>query len=260
MHFENLLVESSEAVATVRINRPERLNALNRATLVELDQFFAHAEQDSGIRAIILTGAGNKAFAAGADITEFNQLGASQARQFSALGQRLMNRVHHLEKPVIALINGYALGGGLELALACHLRVAAESARLGLPEIKLGVLPGFGGTQRLGRLAGSAIALELALTGEPIAAARAAALGIVNRCVPDDRLHEQGLELATRLANSAPEAVRGILQAVQLGMQGSLESGLALETARFAICCATEDMREGTAAFLEKRPARFTGN
>jgi len=259
MASENILVDIRSGVCTLTVNRPDKLNALNRQTLLDLDAAFLRAERDDSIRVLVLTGAGDRAFVAGADIGEIRDLSAVDARAFSALGQRVMSRIQNLEKPVIAAINGYALGGGLELALGCHLRIAAEGARVGLPEIKLGIMPGFGGTQRLLRLTGTTRALELILTGEPITAERAETLGMINQVVGADVLESTVEELAQTLAAAAPEAVRGILQAVNKGADMDLESGLALETARFALCCATDDMREGTSAFLEKRAPKFTG-
>lgn len=259
MDFENLNIDSDGPVARVIVDRPERLNALNHATIRELDQAFDALGADSQVRVIVLTGAGDKAFVAGADITEIRDQTPAEARHFSQAGQNLMSRIGNLETPVIAAINGYALGGGLELALACHLRIAADTAKLGLPEIKLGIMPGFGGSQRLARLIGSARALEMMLTGDPVSASTALDYGIVNHVVSADQLHDTIEERAAALAQAAPEAVRGILQAVRLGLDGPLEAGLALETARFAVCCATEDMKEGTGAFLEKRAPKFSG-
>ncbi len=259
MSFHNLLISDADGIRTITINRPEKLNALNRKTLTELAAAMQAAADDDSVRVIVMTGAGDKAFVAGADIGEIREQSAIQARRFAAYGQQLMSSIQHLEKPVIAAINGFALGGGMELALACHLRIAADSARLGLPEIKLGIMPGFGGTQRLLRLVGTTRALEITLTGEPISAARAAKLGIVNSVVSTDELTPAVTAMATRLAAQAPEAVRGILQAIQRGAETDLETGLALETARFALCCATEDMQEGTSAFLEKRKPMFRG-
>ncbi|MEM7053347.1 MAG: enoyl-CoA hydratase-related protein [Pseudomonadota bacterium] len=259
MKFEHLQIETDGPVCTVTVHRPDKLNALNRATLNELDQAFRSLQNTPEIRAIIVTGAGDKAFVAGADIREINQLNAVQARAFADYGQRVFSQIEQCSKPVIAAINGFALGGGLELALACHLRLASDKAKLGLPEIKLGIMPGFGGTQRLARLIGKAKALELMLTGEPMDAVQAQTQGLVNQVIAADELINQTEALAAKLAASAAESVRGILQSVQLGLEGSLENGLALEAARFAVCCTTEDMQEGTTAFLEKRPAQFKG-
>ncbi len=257
MDYQYLLVDTTARVATITINRPDALNALNRALLIELDQAFADLAEDRNTRVIVLTGAGPKAFVAGADINEISSLDPIQAHAFAAQGQRIFSRIEHTPKPVIAAINGFALGGGLELALACHLRLASDNARLGLPEIKLGVIPGFGGTQRLPRLVGKAKALELMLTGTPVEAQQAHELGLVNQLVPAEELAATAATLARQLAASPVESVRGILQSVQSGLESSLDQGLALEAARFALCCATEDMQEGTTAFLEKRPAQF---
>ncbi len=259
MSFENLSVVTRGGVHTITVKRPSRLNALNRQTLQELYGAIIDASGDDKVRVIVLTGAGDKAFVAGADITEIQEQSPLEARSFSQFGQNLMTMIQSLDKPVIAAINGFALGGGLELALACHLRVATSNARLGLPEIKLGIMPGFGGTQRLVRLVGTTRALEMTLGGEPISADRAYELGLVNRVVAPDELEQAVKDLATPLVMAAPEAVRGILQATLQGAEINLEAGLALETARFALCCATQDMQEGTSAFLEKRTPEFTG-
>lgn len=254
-----VLVSDEGPVRTITVNRPDKLNALDAPTLEALDQAFAAAGDDAAVRVVVLTGAGPKAFVAGADIGGMATLPATAGRDFAVLGQRLMSRIERLPKPVLAAINGFALGGGLELAMACHLRVAAETARLGQPEIKLGLIPGFGGTQRLLRLAGRAAALELCLLGEPIDAARALQLGVVNRVVPAERLREEVDTLARQLATAAPLALRAILDTVLVGGESALDQGLQFETAQFALMFATEDMREGTGAFLERRPARFQG-
>ncbi|MFU8830675.1 MAG: enoyl-CoA hydratase/isomerase family protein [Wenzhouxiangella sp.] len=259
MSFENLSVVTRGGIHTITVKRPSKLNALNRQTLQELYGAIIDASGDDKVRVIVLTGAGDKAFVAGADITEIQEQSPLEARSFSQFGQNLMTMIQSLDKPVIAAINGFALGGGLELALACHLRVASANARLGLPEIKLGIMPGFGGTQRLVRLVGTTRALEMTLGGEPISADRAYELGLVNRVVAPEELEQAVKDLATPLVKAAPEAVRGILQATLQGAEINLEAGLALETARFALCCATQDMQEGTSAFLEKRTPEFTG-
>ncbi len=259
MSFENLSVVTRGGVHTITVKRPNKLNALNRQTLQELYAAIIDASGDDKVRAIVLTGSGDKAFVAGADINEIREQSAIEARQFSEFGQNLMSMIQSLDKPVIAAINGFALGGGMELALACHLRIATTNARLGLPEIKLGIMPGFGGTQRLVRLVGSTRALELALSGEPISAERAESMGLVNRVVEPDALETAIAEITRPLVKAAPEAVRGILQATLQGSEVSLEAGLSLETARFALCCSTEDMLEGTSAFLEKRAPEFKG-
>ncbi|CAD2245643.1 enoyl-CoA hydratase-related protein [Xanthomonas arboricola] len=252
-----ILIADHASVRTITVNRPDKLNALNQETLRALDNAFAEAASADDIRVVILTGAGPKAFVAGADIAEMRNLSAMQGREFSLLGQQLMRRIERMPKPVIAMVNGFALGGGLELAMACHLRIAASSARLGQPEINLGLIPGFGGTQRLLRLTGRAAALELCLLGLPIDAARAFQLGLVNRVVEPEALQDETLALAQRLAAAAPLALRGILDAVVFGGECAIEEGLQLEAAQFALLFASDDMREGTGAFLEKRPAHF---
>jgi enoyl-CoA hydratase len=259
MGFRNLLSEDLGAVRRLTINRPDKLNALNRETLGELDLAFAQAAADDAVRVVVLRGAGEKAFVAGADIAELAALSPVQARDFSRAGQNMMLRVEHLGKPAIAQIGGFALGGGMELAMCCHLRVASEKARFGQPEINLGVLPGFGGTQRLLRLAGRGAALELCLTGAQIDAARAYALGLVTRVVAPDALESETLALAEQLAAAAPQALRGILDAVIVGGECGLQQGLDYETQAFAVCTSTDDMREGTRAFLERRKPVFTG-
>lgn len=259
MEQTTLAIEDLGAVRSIRVNRPEKLNALNRQTVAELHDAFAAAAADAGVRAVLLSGSGEKAFVAGADITELASLSPVEARDFSRSGQALMLAIEHLGKPVVAAINGFALGGGMELAMSCHLRIAADNARLGQPEVNLGLIPGFGGTQRLLRLAGRGAALELCLTGDPIDATRAHALGLVHRVVPAAELRELALALAQKLAASAPEALRGVLDAVIVGGECGLQQGLDYETQAFAVCCATEDMREGTRAFLERRKAVFVG-
>lgn len=244
-------------IRTVTVQRPEKLNALNGETLRALAAAFEQAAQDPAVRVVILTGAGPKAFVAGADISEMNTLSAVEGRDFSLLGQRLMRQIERMPKPVIARVNGFALGGGLELAMACHLRIAADTARLGQPEITLGLIPGFGGSQRLLRLCGRAAALELCLLGTPIDAARALQLGLVNEVASADDLDARVAGLAERLANAAPLAVRALLDAVHVGGECSLESGLEYESAQFGLLFATQDMREGTSAFLERRAALF---
>ncbi|MFC0152088.1 enoyl-CoA hydratase/isomerase family protein [Xanthomonas dyei] len=257
MSNDVILIADYASVRTITVNRPDKLNALNRDTMLALDQAFVDAENADDVRVVVLTGAGPKSFVAGADIAEMSALSAMDGREFSLVGQRLMRRIERMPKPVIGMINGFALGGGLELAMACHLRIAASTARLGQPEINLGLIPGFGGTQRLLRLTGRAAALELCLLGMPIDAARALQLGLVNRVVELDALQEETQTLAQRLASAAPLALRGILDAVVFGGECGIEEGLQLETAQFALLFASEDMREGTRAFLDKRPAQF---
>ena len=254
-----LQIDTAHGVRTIRINRPDKLNALNAATLDALDAAFADADADAAVRAVVLTGAGPKAFVAGADIAEMNGLTPVQGRDFSLRGTRMMRRVEKLSKPVIAMVNGFALGGGLELAMCCHLRIAADTAKVGQPEINLGLIPGFGGSQRLLRLCGRAATLELCLTGAPVTAERALQLGIVNRIVPAAELEAETMKLAAQLASAAPLALRGMLDCVNIGGECGIEEGLEYESAQFGLMFATEDMREGTSAFLEKRKPAFTG-
>ncbi len=254
-----LLIDTADGVRTIRVNRPDKLNALNAATLDALDAAFADAATDDAVRGVVLTGSGPKAFVAGADIAEMNALTPVQGRDFSLRGTRMMRRVEKLPKPVIAMVNGFALGGGLELAMCCHLRIAADTAKVGQPEINLGLIPGFGGTQRLLRLCGRAATLELCLTGTPVTAERALQLGIVNRVVPAADLEAETMKLAAQLASSAPLALRGMLDCVNVGGECGIEEGLEYEAAQFGLVFSTDDMREGTSAFLEKRKPSFDG-
>ncbi len=259
MPYENLLIENLGAVRRITVNRPDKLNALNHQTLAELATAFREAGRDESVRVVILRGAGEKAFVAGADISELAQLSPVQARDFARHGQETMWTVEHLGKPVIAQIGGYALGGGMELAMACHLRYASEKARFGQPEINLGILPGFGGTQRLLRLTGRGAALELCLTGAQITAQRAYELNLVNRVLPPEELESATLALAEQLAAFSPEALRGNLDAIVVGGEADLATALDYEAQAFATAAATEDFREGTRAFLERRKAVFSG-
>ena len=254
-----LLTSDRGAIRVITVNRPDKLNALNAATLDALDAAFRAADADPAVRVVVLTGAGPKAFVAGADIAEMNTLSPVEGRDFSLRGQRMMRRVETLSKPVIAMVNGFALGGGLELAMCCHLRIAGDNAKLGQPEVNLGLIPGFGGSQRLLRLAGRAATLELCLTGAPVDAARALQLGIVNRLVPAAELESQVMALAGQLAESAPLALRGVLDCVNHGGECGIEEGLAYEAAQFGLMFSTGDMREGTTAFLERRKPAFEG-
>lgn len=260
MDYQNLLVSDRGAVRTITINRPDKLNALNLATLQELDTAFRAAREDAAVRVVVLAGSGEKAFVAGADIAELAALSPIQAQAFSRAGQNLMRAMERQTKPVIARIQGFALGGGMELAMSCHLRIASEKARLGQPEINLGVIPGFGGTQRLTRLAGRSAALELCLLGQPIDAARALALGVLTRVVAPDALDAEVTAVADQLAASAPIAMAGILDAITLGADCALDPALEFETQAFALCCSSADMKEGTQAFLQKRKAVFSGS
>lgn len=254
-----VLIADAGAIRHITVNRPDKLNALNTATIATLTEAFQAAEVDPQVRVVVLTGAGPKAFVAGADISEMADLGAMAGRDFGLRGQTLMRTIETCTKPVIARVNGFALGGGLELAMACHLRIASDNARLGQPEINLGLIPGFGGTQRLLRLAGRAATLELCMLGAPISASRALQLGVVNEVVPADELDARVTAVAEQLARSAPLALRGVLEAVIHGGECSLGEGLQFEGAQFGLMFATEDMREGTAAFLGKRKPQFAG-
>ena len=254
-----LAISDQGAVRRLTINRPDKLNALDSATLDALLAAFESAASDATVRVVILTGAGPKAFVAGADIAEMADLRPTDGRDFSLRGQRLMRRIETMPKPVVAMVNGFALGGGLELAMACHLRIAADTAKLGQPEINLGLIPGFGGTQRLLRLAGRSATLELCLLGAPIDATRAAQLGIVTRVVAAAELEADTLKIAEQLAHAAPLALRGTLDAVNVGGECGIEEGLQYETAQFGLMFSTDDMREGTRAFLERRKPVFNG-
>jgi enoyl-CoA hydratase len=257
--MENLRVESDGIIARVTLDRPAKLNALNLATLAELQRAFAELRSLPELRVVILTGAGEKAFAAGADVSELAALDAVRAREVSQAGNEVFLEIERFPHPVIAAINGFALGGGLELAMACTIRIASDNAKLGQPEVKLGLTPGYGGTQRLARLIGQGRALEMILSGDPISAQEAHRLGLVNRVVAPAELAATVTELATKIAANAPLAVTYCLEAVRRGAEMGLEEGLALEATLFALSCATEDMKEGTGAFLAKRPAVFKG-
>ncbi|HET9784866.1 MAG TPA: enoyl-CoA hydratase-related protein [Terriglobales bacterium] len=246
-------------LARVTINRPAKLNALTRATLDDLRRVFEHLRTVDDLRAVILTGAGEKAFAAGADISEIAALDALAARQFSQAGNALFRAIELFPVPVLCAVNGFALGGGCELAMACTLRIASDNAYLGQPEVKLGLIPGYGGTQRLARLIGRGPALEILLGGDPITAAEALRLGLVNHVVPQAELLPTVEALARRIAANAPRAVEFCLDAVRRGLDMSLEEGLAFEASLFALSCSTDDMKEGTRAFLEKRAPQFHG-
>ena len=254
-----VLVADADGIRRITVNRPDKLNALNAATLDALQAAFDAAVTDDAVRVVVLTGAGPKAFVAGADIAEMADLRPTEGRDFSLRGQRLMRSIETLPKPVVAMVNGFALGGGLELAMGCHLRIAADTAKVGQPEIGLGLIPGFGGSQRLLRLAGRAATLELCLLGAPVTAERALQLGIVNRVVPAAELEAETLKVATQLAASAPLALRATLDVVNIGGECGIEEGLQYETAQFGLMFATDDMREGTRAFMERRKPSFTG-
>jgi len=259
MAYDNLLFEVKRADAPLTFNRPNVLNALNRKTMDELGDCLNKVRADDAIRVLILTGAGEKAFIAGADINELSQQTPVNGREFTLYGQEIIHRLETLGKPAIAAINGFALGGGCEVALACTLRIASRNAKLGQPEVKLGIIPGYGGSQRLPRLCGKGVAHELILTGEMITAEEALRVGLVNRVVEPGELLATAEAIAKKIIANAPMAVQYSLEAVERGMEMPQEEGLYLEATLFGLCCATQDMREGTRAFLEKRPPKFEG-
>ena len=260
MSWNNLLfVCPEDGIAILTANRPSKLNALNGEMLGELDQAITLVETDNSIRGLIVTGAGEKAFVAGADIQELAVATALEAQSLALRGQRVFRRLETLNKPTIAAINGFALGGGLELAMACTIRIAANNAKMGQPEVKLGIPPGYGGTQRLPRLVGHGRAMEMLLTGDPIDAQEAFRIGLVNRVTEPSALMETARELMRKILANAPVACSLTMQAVDVGLNSGLEVGLQFEAAAFGLAASTEDKREGTAAFLEKRKANFIG-
>jgi enoyl-CoA hydratase len=259
MNLENLLIERDEAVATLTINRPKVLNALNMETLDELRRAILELKHDDGVRAIVITGAGEKSFIAGADINELAVQSPVTGREHAIRGQHVLDLIEHMGKPVIAAINGYALGGGCELAMACTIRIAADTARLGQPEINLGIVPGYAGTQRLARIVGRGRALELLLTGDQITAQEAHRLGLVNRVVPAADLLREAKAFAATLAAKAPIAIRYILESVHKGLEMPFPQAQIFEATLFGLVASTDDMREGTKAFLEKRKPTFQG-
>jgi len=257
--LENVLYERRGDIAYVTVNRPKMLNALNTSTWADLDAAFDHARADDAVRGVVLTGAGDKAFIAGADITELAHLSAVDAERSSRVGQIVLDHIENLGKPVVAAINGFALGGGCETALACTLRIAVETAQFGQPEVKLGLLPGGGGTQRLPRLIGKGRALQLILSGEMVGAREAYRIGLVNEIVSATDLIPRAEAILSGIAANAPVAVKFALSAVNRGLETSQSEGLALEAAYFGLCAATEDKTEGTGAFIEKRAPQFRG-
>lgn len=259
LKLENVLYEKKDQIAYVTLNRPKVLNALNQETWQDLRAAFDTARQDEEVRGVILTGSGDKAFIAGADISELSRLNAVQAENSSSNGQAVLSLIENLGKPVIAAINGFALGGGCETAMACTIRIASESAKFGQPEVKLGVLPGGGGTQRLPRLVGRGRALQLILTGEIINAQEAYRIGLVNEVVPATSLVARAETVLKQIFSNAPIAVKYSLEAVNKGLETSQAEGFALEASFFGLCAGTEDKKEGTSAFLAKRAPKFQG-
>ena len=259
MAYENLLYEKKNQIGYITFNRPKVLNALNRRTVEELEQCLTAARDDAEVRVLILTGAGEKAFVAGADINELAQRTPLDGADFSLFGQRVFHMLETLGKPSIAAINGFALGGGCELAMACTIRLASKAARIGQPEVKLGILPGYGGSQRLPRLCGKGVAHELILTGEMISAEEALRIGLVNHVTEQAELMAAAESMARKIIANAPLAVKFSMEAIERGTEMTQEEGLFLEAKLFGLCCATDDMREGTRAFIEKRAAQFKG-
>jgi enoyl-CoA hydratase len=257
--FETLTCNIEDQVALVTLNRPQVLNALNHQVFSDLKELFSQLADDPAVRVILLTGSGEKAFAAGADIGELTRLDRAMGQSLSQRGQAIFRQIETCGKPVIALLNGFTLGGGCELALACTLRIASSTAQIGLPEVRLGLIPGYGGTQRLARLIGPSAALKLLLTGERVDAAEALRLGLVDEVVPSDQLLARGRQLAQSILQVAPLAVTACLEAVHEGADRDLDSALRLESRIFGKLCETADAAEGTRAFLEKRPAHWTG-
>ena len=259
MEYENLLTKKEGGVGWIIINRPDKLNALNRGTIKELYKAFLSFKEDTEVKAIILSGSGEKAFVAGADISELARLDFTTGKKYVLEGQELTKLIENFNKPVIAAINGYALGGGTELALACHMRIASENAKMGQPEVKLGLIPGFGGTQRLARLVGKGKAMELVLSGKRIDAQEALRIGLVNQVVSLEDLFPTCEALAREIIANGPLAVEYGIEDVNKGLDQTLEKGLLLEAELFGKACGTEDSKEGTMAFLEKRKAKFQG-
>ncbi|WP_297693369.1 enoyl-CoA hydratase-related protein [uncultured Eudoraea sp.] len=259
MNFENVLIELNDSLATVIINRPKKLNALNRATIKDLSKAFKTLNKDKTIRAIILTGSGEKAFVAGADISEFANYSVKEGKELAANGQKsLFDLIENLGTPVIAAINGFALGGGLELAMSCHFRIASNNAKMGLPEVSLGVIPGYGGTQRLPQLIGKGMALELIMTAGMINAEKALSYGLVNYVVPQEELLSLCTKMASKITNNSPVAISYAIKAVNAGFKNNAK-GFETEINAFGSCFGTADFKEGTTAFIEKRKADFPG-
>lgn len=258
MDYKNLLVSIKDSIALVTINRPDKLNALNRETIDELKDLILHIKHEHSIHVVIITGSGAKAFVAGADISELNKLDLLSGKEFAERGQEVFNLIENLEKPVIAAVNGFALGGGCELALACHIRLASDNAKFGQPEVNLGVIPGYGGTQRLTRLINSGRAMEYILTGDMIDAHEALRIGLVNHVYQSAELIDKAMELAGKISVKPQVAVRMAVKAVVSCDELHEKEGLNLEASLFAVCCGSDDFKEGTSAFLEKRKANFS--
>jgi enoyl-CoA hydratase len=257
--MDNVRTETKDGILVITIDRPKVLNALNAQTVAEIGQAFDAAREDASVKAVILTGGGEKAFVAGADIRELAEMTPVTGKEIAQKGQRVFRAIERFPKPVIAAVNGFALGGGCELALACHIRIASDKAQLGLPEVTLGIIPGYGGTQRMARLLGKGKALELILTGDRIKAEEALRIGLVNKVVPAEELMTAAEEMARTIASRGPLAVRAAIEAVMSGSDMPFEEGQLLEATLFGLLASTEDMKEGMGAFLEKRAADFKG-
>ncbi len=258
MEYKNILITVTDNIAIVTLNRPDKLNALNHETLQEIKLVFEKLKSDDNIFIIIVTGSGEKAFVAGADISEINRLNMLDGKKFAEFGQSVFSLIEKFEKPVIAAVNGFALGGGCELALACHIRIASDNAKFGQPEVNLGIIPGYGGTQRLTRLINSGRAAEMILTADMIDAHEALRIGLVNKVYPQSELQSKALEMAAKIASKGQQAIRLALKAVKVVDEVSLKEGQNMEASLFALCCGTDDFQEGTKAFLEKRKPSFS--
>lgn len=257
MNYQNILFEIKNRIGLVTINRPDKLNALNNQTINEIEDVIKSIKSNSDIFVVVITGSGEKAFVAGADIAELNNLEVISAKEFSEKGNRVFRSIETIDKPVIAAVNGFALGGGCELALACHIRIASDNAKFGQPEVNLGIIPGYGGTQRLARVINSARALEMILTGDLISSDEALRIGLVNKVYSQTELLNKTLELAEKIASKGQQAIRFALKAVKATDNMSLSEGLSYEASLFALTCGTEDFKEGTSAFLQKRKPDF---
>jgi len=257
MNYQNLLIEVKDKIAVVTINRPDKMNALNLQTMNELKSAFTELNNNDDVYVVILTGSGEKAFIAGADISELNKLDMISGKEFSERGQEVFNTIENLSKPVIAAVNGFALGGGCEIALACHIRLASDNAKFGQPEVNLGIIPGYGGTQRLTRLINSGRAMEYILTGDMIDANEAYRIGLVNHVYPQNELMNKAIEMSKKIISKGQNAVRLTIKAVNIVDEVSSKEGQNYEASLFALCCGTEDFKEGTTAFLEKRKPAF---
>jgi enoyl-CoA hydratase len=257
MNYQNLLINIKDKIAVVVINRPDKLNALNIKTMSELKTAFNELNSDDDVYIVILTGSGEKAFVAGADISELNNLNMISGKEFAEKGQEVFNVIENMNKPVIAAVNGFALGGGCEIALACHIRLASDNAKFGQPEVNLGIIPGYGGTQRLTRLINSGRSMEYILTGDMIDANEAYRIGLVNHVYPQNELMNKALEMAAKIVSKGQIAVKQTVKAVNIVKEVSLREGQNYEASLFALCCGTEDFKEGTSAFLEKRKPVF---